>query len=82
MYNKRVWLNKEDSASTGSVVAFDGEVVWRNEKIRSTFLQISDCSISARLHKSDDDSLQDFIDKMKLLKNEIQSFIDHLEANI
>ena len=30
MYSKRVWLNEENSPSTGSVVAFDGFV--RNDK--------------------------------------------------
>lgn len=75
-YNKRTWLNKEESPSTGSVVAFDGEVTWKDEKYRSVFLSVSDCSVSARLHKSD------FINKMKLLKNEIGLFIDHLEATL
>ena len=81
MYNKRTWLNKDNSASTGNVVAFDGVVGWRDEKIRSTFLSISDCSVSARLHKSDDDMIDDFIDKMELLKNEIELFIDYLKDN-
>jgi len=26
-YNKRVWLNPEDSASSGSLICFDGFVV-------------------------------------------------------
>lgn len=82
MYNKRVWLNKDNSSSTGNVVAFDGEVTWKDEKIRSVFLSVSDCSVSARLHKTDDDTIDDFIDKMKLLKNEIELFINHLEATI
>lgn len=80
MYNKRVWLNKDNSPSIGSVVAFDGETIWRGEKYRNTFLSISDCAVSARLHKTEDDNLDAFIDKMKLLKNEIGLFIDHLEA--
>ena len=81
LYNKRTWLNKYDSPSTGNVVAFDGEVTWRDEKIRSVFFSVSDCNVSARLHKTDDDTIQDFIDKMKLLKCEISEFIDHLELN-
>jgi hypothetical protein len=82
MYNKRVWLNKDDSSSTGNVVAFDGEVTWRDEKIRSVFLSVSDCNVSARLHKTEDDSVEDFIDKMKMLKSEIELFIDYLETTI
>ena len=84
MYNKRTWLNKEGSDYTGSVVAFDGETFWHGEKFRNTFLQISDCDSSIRLHKKDADTetdMADFIDKMKLLKSEIELFINHLEAN-
>ena len=79
MYNRRTWLNKNDSPSTGSVVAFDGETLWKGKKIRNTFLSVSDCFVSARLVKTDDDSIGDFIDKMKLLRNEIDLFISHLE---
>lgn len=81
MYNKRTWLNKNDSPSTGNVVAFDGDVTWRDEKIRSTFLSVSDCSVSARLHKFQDDTIDDFIDKMKLLKEEIELFINYLTVS-
>lgn len=77
-YNKRTWLNKEDSPSIGNVVAFDGETIWKGEKYRNTFLSISDCAVSARLHKTEDDTIDDFIDKMKLLRNEIDEFIKHL----
>lgn len=82
VYNKRVWLNKDDSASTGNVVAFDGEITLHGKKIRSIFLSVSDCCVSARLHKTDDDTVEDFIYKMNLLKNEIELFVKHLEATI
>lgn len=82
MYNKRTWLNKDNSPSTGNVVAFEGEVLWKGEKIQSMFLSVSDCNVSARLHKTDEDTPQDFIDKMKLLRNEIDLFICHLEKSV
>ena len=81
MYNKRTWLNKNNSAKVGNVVAFDGEVLWKEEKIRSIFLSISDCSVSVRIHKDDNDTIDDFIDKIKLLKDEIELFINYLEKN-
>ncbi len=80
MYSKRTWLNKPDSPSTGNVVAFDGEITSENEKYRSTFLSVSDCYNSAKLHKADYDSMEDFINKMKLLRDEIDSFINYLET--
>lgn len=82
MYNKRTWLNKPDSPSTGNVVAFDGVTAWKGGNVRNTFLSISDCNNSIRLHKIDDDSTEDFIDKMKLLRDDIEHFIGCLETTI
>lgn len=81
MYQRRIWLNREDSPSTGNLVCFDGNRTWHGEVIRNTFLQISDCSWSIRLHKTEDDDIVDFIDKMKLLRNEVDKFISYLEEN-
>jgi hypothetical protein len=83
MYKKSTWLNNPESASTGNVVAFDGPVKnWKGENYRTTFLQIGDCSVSARLCKTDDDTMQSFIDKLKLLQNDIGLFVNYLEKNI
>ena len=81
-YNKRTWLNKANSPSTGNVVAFDGMTTWRDEKIRNIFLSVSDCNVSVRLHKTDDDTIREFVNKMKLLNDEIQLFINHLEKEL
>ena len=42
-YNKRTWLNKDDSPSLGSVVAFDGEVKYSDaiERTRYVWKEIS-----------------------------------------
>lgn len=81
MYNKRTWLNEIDSDSTGSVVAFDGEVtdLDSGKRYPQRFLEIADCRNKTRLHQTSDDSKQDFIDKIKLLRSEIDLFIKHLE---
>ena len=78
MYNKRTFLNKLDSPSTGNVVAFDGEVKYSDGAERTTFLAISDCHKTIRLFRNTE-SIDDFIDKMKCLKSEIELFINHLE---
>lgn len=79
MYNKRTWLNPFDSDSTGSIVAFDGKVTYEGQLVDSTFLEIADCRSKVRLHLTSDDCRQDFIEKMRLLRNEIDLFIKHLE---
>lgn len=79
-YNSRTWLNSLNSDSTGSVVAFDGDVMlWNKEPTLSVFLEISDCRNKVRLHMNEDDSKENFIQKMTILKDEIQLFINHLE---
>lgn len=77
-YNKRTWLNKDDSPSLGSIVAFDGEVRYSDATERTTFLAISDCSKTIKLIKNTE-NIEAFIDKMKLLRQEIELFINHLE---
>lgn len=80
-YNKRTWLNKDDSPSLGSVIAFDGIVDYSNGEERTTFLAVSDCRFTIKLIKNTE-TIDDFIDKMELLKTEIELFIKHLNNNI
>jgi hypothetical protein len=82
MYNKRTWLNKETCDSTSSIVAYDGEVtdIDTDNKYPQLFLEIADCHHKIRLHKTSDDTYEDFLDKMKLLKSEVEQFIQYLEA--
>lgn len=79
LYNKRTWLNKNDCPSLGSVVAFDGEVKYSDGTERTTFLAISDCGKTIKLIKNTE-NIEDFIEKIKLLKQEIELFINHLET--
>lgn len=80
IYSKRTWLNDNMSDSTGNVCAYDGPVTnYEGVKERETFLRISDCHKSITLHRSRDDTHADFINKMKLLKEELTFFIAHLE---
>lgn len=80
MYNKRTWLNPETKDGTSSVVAFNGTVTdYKNKTYPSTFLEISDCQNKIRLHQTSDDTREEFINKLTLLKSEIELFIKHLE---
>ena len=78
MYNCRTWLNPTSSDSTGSVVAFDGKVTYGDHLVDSTFLEIADCRNKIRLHLTSDDTREDFIQKMKILRTEIDLFIEYL----
>jgi hypothetical protein len=80
MYNTRTWLNKDNSPSIGSIVAFDNIIEYSNGTERTIFLAISDCHHTIKLSKNTE-SIEDFIDKMKLLVKETNNFILHLETN-
>ena len=78
VYCTRKWLNNENSPSTGSVVCFDGEsTIVTGNKFQQTFIEIRDCHNSVRLHKTQDDSIEDFKNKLVLLREEIDKFIKH-----
>ena len=77
-YNKRRWLNSEDSPSTGNIVCCDGDTTHNGNVARNIFVSISDCYNSARLHMTEDDSVEDFIKKITLLRDELTDFINHL----
>ena len=80
-YNRRTWLNRENSTFTGSVVCCH---MPESSRRYSTFLEIADCNGKVQLHKGDDDadSLEAFICKLKLLRDEIEMFITALEIDI
>ena len=81
MYNKRVWLNKECSPSTGSVVAYHGLSAYAKDKGTGrleTMLEISDCHSKVHIHKTHLDTNEDFINKMVKLRDTINGFIQYL----
>ena len=77
-YNKRQWLNSEDSSSTGNIVCFDGDTTHNGNVARNIFVSISDCYNSARLHMTEDESVEDFVKKITILRNELTNFFNHL----
>ena len=81
VYKKQVWLNRKGSSSTGSVVAFDGiDKDWEGESFRNTFIQINDCSRSITLHKTENDSIPQFVQKLDKLEHIIRDFKEHLKS--
>ena len=80
-YCKRVWLNNENSESTGSAVAWHGGGSDRNGKFyKSIFFEVGDCSYKARLHKTSSDTILEFTDKIRLLSKTASEFVEFLES--
>ena len=84
IYSKQLFLNPDESPSTGSVAAFLGYFPEKDKLMTSDdlamWLRISDCHQSISLHKCDFDYTEDFIKKMEKLKKFISDFIDALYA--
>lgn len=76
LYCNRVWVNPDDSAATGSIVCYDGFI--DNEPV--SFMEIGSCHSKARLHMYKDSNPEEFIDKLELVRNEIDKFIKHLKS--
>jgi hypothetical protein len=80
-YIRREWLNDPDSPSTGNIVAYDGDLLdCDNEPYHSTFFRVSDCHVTANIHKASYDTDDDFINKMKRIRSVLDDFINHLES--
>jgi len=79
IYNKRVWLNPESCSYTGSLIAYHERYEnWRSKE-DYMYLEIADCRHKISLHCADHETKDDFLVKMKLIRDELNSFIDRLE---
>ena len=80
-YNSQVWLNPPHATGNGNMRCYDGvqEKDGVQEPIR--FVTISDCYETIRLHPIDYDDNQSFIDKLTIMRDEIDKFINHLKTH-
>ena len=82
-YKSQRWLNPENSASTGSVVCYDGlwPIVDKPDEPLDpySFLEISDCHNKVRLHRATPDTEEEWIGKLEQLRDDIDNFITHLK---
>jgi len=83
-YVKKVWLNNEESASTGSICVFDGPYQYKSsvEPTRDSFVEVKDCHGGVRLHRCYEDSEQDFLLKVEKLRDTLIDFAAHLRAQL
>jgi len=81
-YSKRKWLNPDGHSASASVVAYSGQGHWEEHGERAiwTFLEIADCHGKVRLHKAQFDTMEDYTNKLALLRDEIDRFIKHLKG--
>jgi hypothetical protein len=74
-YSSRKWLNQDDSAATGSVVCYDGEL--DGQIVR--FVELASCNSKARIHQYKDASFEEYVEKVKALRDELTAYLNHLQ---
>lgn len=77
IYNKRTWLNPQTCPYTGNIVCFDGQYQLEGQEYDETFVKVSDCYNSVKIHKGD--NMKEFIAKVKLMRSDLDEFITYLE---
>lgn len=80
--NRRIWLNPDSSASTGSAVAYHGKAWWKPKDTVDTamFFEVSDCHGKVRLHKTDHETNKEFTDKLRTLASLACELADHIDS--
>jgi hypothetical protein len=85
MYNKRVWVNPEDSPSTGYILAYHGPAHWvaskDGERRLESFFEVAYCQQKARLNKCNFDSMDEFIQKIEMVRDAAAEFAFYLKNN-
>ena len=49
---------------------------------RTSFIEVADCQVKARLHRTVEDSAEVFIEKVKKMRNSLNDYIEHLECRL
>ena len=78
-YCKRVWLNHKPTRNSGSVVAYCGPNSWNPSTEEDCLLEVSDCAGKITLHRTNIDSTNDFIRKIRALAKVANDFANFLE---
>lgn len=79
-YKTQTWLNPLTSSSTGAMVCYDGMTESDGKPYRVAFVEIADCYGKVKLHRCEDDSIEDFIRKVALMEKTLHDFREHLIA--
>lgn len=80
---RREWLNVEGSSSTGSITVMDKMKQHRYDKDteRTLWVEFADCQRKISLHKIYEDTEEQYINKIRKIKEVIDEYLEHLESN-
>ena len=80
-YHDREWLTPMGNPSTPSVSSFAGIDVWREDKDPYDYrmIEISSCNDKTNLHKTDDQTNEDWKEQVETLYNHIGRYLQYLK---
>jgi hypothetical protein len=78
-YSTKDWLNPISSYATSYISCFDGNITYHDGIHSSTFISIADCNKSITIHKNEQDTLVEFISKLKIIEKAISNYIIYLQ---
>ena len=85
-FNRRLWLNKSNISSTGSIVCYSGKSPWTDKNtskpVTIRFVEVADCHNKIRIHQSERESLADFVKKVERMKNMLNEYQIFLETEL
>ena len=83
MYNKRTFIASSEIPSTSSVVCYCGRPSWHDKdrpEYVEKFVEISSCGNKVRLHQVDVESDVQYIEKLILLRTELDEYVEFLKT--
>ena len=83
-YSHRVWLDKGLTPSSRAVMVYHGPVQYKpdEEPDVSTFIKLSSCHDEVHIHRTYEESMEEYIEKLLELKSVLEQFIWHLEEEV
>jgi len=77
-YHDREWLTEEGDPATPSVVSFAGLTNWADGEEPLYMVEISSCHDKVRLHKTHDQTLEDWKNQVEKLYAHVGRYLDYL----
>ncbi len=81
-WGKKEFLTPEDEPSTSTICSFAGKTKWREDlpPFDNYSLAISDCKDTAKLHKTEEMSVSEWIQQVEKLRDHIDAYLNFLNG--
>jgi hypothetical protein len=83
-WSKKEFLTPEGEVSTSSVCSFAGKTKWREDlpAFDNYFLEVANCHHKARLHKTEEMTVDEWIMQLTKLRDHVDSYLTFLQMQM